>query len=116
MAITKDYKKEIIKEFGKNNNKKGPSEEKQIIVNLAKEGKLIKLDNDYYIHKDNYDKAIEAAKKILDKNGTMKLPELRDALGTSRKYAILLADYFDKIHFTKFIDDYRVYYNKDASK
>lgn len=101
---------EIIEEFGKGKMKKGPSEEKQIIVNLAKEGKLIKLDNDYYIHKDNFDMAVNIAKEILTKNGSMLMKDLRDALKTSRKYAILLVDYFDKVHFTKTVGDHREFY------
>lgn len=67
---------------------------------LTERAVLVRLDAQLLIHRD----ALEAAKKI-----TLQLfvnrplfttMDFRDALGVSRKYAVPLLDYFDRIRFT----------------
>ena len=81
-----------------------------MIVDLAKDGKLVKLSNEYYIHKTHFDKALEIVNKHFEKNEKLKMSELRDLLETSRKYAILILDYMDQKRITKLVGDYRVKY------
>lgn len=100
---------EVVEEFaiikdGKNNK----LEIRQMIVDLAKEGKLIKLSNDYYIHKNHFDKALEKVYKLFEKSDKITMPELRTELETSRKYAILIIDYLDQKRITKLVQDYRI--------
>lgn len=101
---------EVIAEFSKTNNKKGPSGEKQIIVNLARDGVLVKLTPEYYMHKDFYNKAVDTTVKYLNEHKTMMMKDLRDMLKTSRKFAIFLVDHMDKMHITKTVGDHRELY------
>ncbi|MBO6119193.1 MAG: selenocysteine-specific translation elongation factor [Lachnospiraceae bacterium] len=100
---------DVVTEFstikdGKNNK----LEIRQMIVDLAKEGKLIKLSNDYYIHKDNFDKVLAVVDKLFENSDRITMTELRDKLETSRKYAILIIDYLDQKRITKLAGEYRM--------
>ena len=89
---------------GKNNK----LEIRQILVDLAKENKIVKLSSEYYIHKSFYDKALNILYKLFEKGDKVTMPQLRDEIDASRKYAILLMDHFDQKHITKMVQDYRV--------
>lgn len=75
---------------------------------LIEMGKLVKLDEDIAISKSAYDDAAELLKKHIKENGSIQLGQFRDMLGTSRKYAMALLDYFDQNKVTKRIGDNRV--------
>lgn len=81
---------------------------RQMLVDLAKDGKLVKLSKDYYIHIDYYNEALQIVKKTIDENGQISMPELRTLLETSRKYAILIMDYLDQKRITELHGLYRV--------
>ena len=104
LPLTQD----IVDEFSSGKPNQYKLQIRQIIVDLAKEGKIIKLTNDYYIHKTHYDKAIDVIRKWIESNDKMKMSELRDELGTSRKYAILILEYTDSKRITKMVGEYRV--------
>ena len=108
-AYTMPLTQEVVDEFATiKNGKNNKLEIRQMIVDLAKEGKLIKLSNDYYIHKKHYDKALEIVYKLFEKSDKITMPELRTELATSRKYAILIIDYMDQKRITKLVQDYRI--------
>ena len=85
---------------------------RQIINNLSKDKILLKLSDDYYIHKDSFNSALKVAYDYFDKHNEMRMADFRTLLGTSRKYAILLIDYMDKIKITKLEGDKRVLIKK----
>ena len=108
-AYTMPLTQEVVDEFAKVvNGKNNKLEIRQMIVDLAKDGKLVKLSNEYYIHKTHFDNALNVVNKLFENRDKITMPELRDKLGTSRKYAILIMDYLDQKRITKMIDDYRV--------
>lgn len=81
----------------------------QVVYNaLIEMGKLVKLDEDIAVSKSAYDDAVELLKKYIKENGSIQLGQFRDLLGTSRKYAMALLDYFDRNKVTKRIGDNRV--------
>ena len=83
----------------------------QIVYNaLIEMGELIKLDEDTAFSKDAYSEAVELLRKFLMENGSIQLGQFRDILGTSRKYAMALLDYFDQNKITKRVGDNRVLY------
>ena len=104
LPLTQD----VVNEFSVGKPNQYKLQIRQIIVDLTKEGKLVKLSNDYYIHKSYYDKAIDIIHKFLESHDKMKMSELRDALDTSRKYAILILDYTDLKRITKMAGEYRI--------
>ncbi len=69
---------------------------------------VVGLDQQTVIHKDYYDQAKAIVLEKLDKNGEITLAELRDEIQSSRKYAVLLLDDFDKKKMTRRIEDKRV--------
>ncbi|MBQ9966427.1 MAG: selenocysteine-specific translation elongation factor [Clostridia bacterium] len=80
----------------------------QVMDMMLSEGILIRLDPQIYIHSECYNKALETVYELIDKNGQTTLAEFRDALGTSRKYAVALLEYFDNRKLTKKVGDTRV--------
>jgi selenocysteine-specific elongation factor len=70
-------------------------------VDLSKDGILVKLSKDYYMHVDYYNKALKIIKEQIDEKGELGMPEFRTLLETSRKYAILIMDYTDQKRITE---------------
>ncbi len=73
-------------------------------------GELIKLDEEIAFSKAAYNQAVEELRSFIKANGPIQLGQFRDLLGTSRKYAVALLDYFDQNKITKRVGDNRVLY------
>lgn len=80
---------------------------KQLIEALQMEGRLVKLNYNYYMHADCMEKAMALLRNAISENGRITLSQYRDLLGTSRKYAIMILEYFDQQKITRLIDDAR---------
>lgn len=78
----------------------------QSITNVT----IIRLDKDIYIHADVLEEAKDLAMGILEKDGKLTLADFRNATESSRKYALLILDYFDGQKITRRVEDYRVKY------
>ncbi|MDN5347990.1 MAG: selenocysteine-specific elongation factor [Clostridia bacterium] len=79
----------------------------ELLHYASRQGTLVRLSEDLYLHSE----ALEAAKEQIRRlaaNGPVTLGEVRDALGSSRKYVLPLLEYLDQIKFTKRIGDKRV--------
>jgi selenocysteine-specific elongation factor len=57
--------------------------------------------------KDVYDALLNTLKTWLEEHDTITLAEYRDAMNTSRKYALAALEYFDRNHMTKKEGDLR---------
>ena len=99
---------DVVTEFSKNLPPQEKGDARQIIADLTKDGTLVKLSNDYYIHKVYFDKAVDATNKFFETNEKMQMKDLRDMLATSRKYAILIIDCMDRKKITAMRGDYRI--------
>lgn len=86
----------------------GDKQKAQVLDAMLGERQLVRLDPQIYIGAGWYDKALELAYSMIDKNGSVTLAEFRDGLGTSRKYAVALLEHFDKSRLTKKVGDARV--------
>lgn len=75
---------------------------------LIKENVLIKIAPDFYLHRKVLDEAKEKLREAFKAKGKLRVSEIRDVLSTSRKYAVPLAEYLDKMKFTRRIGDERV--------
>ena len=84
------------------------AEMSEALVYLVNQGKLIRLDGENYFSR----LAIEEGKMILEEyfkeEQQLSLATARDLLKTSRKYALPLVEYYDKIRFTRRIGDMRI--------
>ena len=79
----------------------------QILKFMTESGTLITLPNGR-IHKDYFDKAVSMAMEMIEKDGSLKLADFRNALDTSRKYAVDILDKMDEMGYTLFKDGIRV--------
>ncbi|MEG2096843.1 MAG: selenocysteine-specific translation elongation factor [Pseudoflavonifractor sp.] len=74
---------------------------RQVAERLIRDGVLVILDGTHRIHRDNLAQAQAILRALLTETDTLTLASYRDALGCSRKYALLLLDYWDKIGLTQ---------------
>ncbi|MBK5252942.1 MAG: selenocysteine-specific translation elongation factor [Peptostreptococcaceae bacterium] len=81
---------------------------KDYLIYLEKKGALIRLGNDLYISKSNFDKAIDLFRKLSQKGG-VSLGDFRDELNTSRKNALLILDAFDAKNITYKVENLRYF-------
>jgi selenocysteine-specific elongation factor len=67
---------------------------------LAERGLIVRLDDKIWMHRDAVEAGKQTALKLLQKAPAFSTMEFRDALGVSRKFAVPLIDYLDKMRFT----------------
>ncbi len=67
---------------------------------LAEHGIVVKLDEKVWMHRDAVDAGKRKALELFQKRPLFSTMDFRDALGVSRKFAVPLVDYFDRIRFT----------------
>jgi len=84
------------------------NEIQKVYNSLIDMGELVKVDEEIVFAKEAYNESIDILKTFIKENKAIQLGEFRDLLGTSRKYAIALLDYFDQNKITKRQEDKRV--------
>lgn len=86
-----------------------PDQVRDIILDdMVDREMLVLLTPDLFISKTYYEKAIDLVKAMIQKNGEMKLAEFRDAIDSSRKYAVAILEKLDRDKITKMRGDVRV--------
>ncbi len=96
---------EVLKELGISKS------DMYLVDSLYDSAKLVRISETFTLSKSSYDKAHSLLLQHFENNESIKLSEYRDITGTSRKIAVSLLDYFDKIGITKRIEDVRVLVN-----
>lgn len=87
---------------------KDKKQAKQVLMDLFKEGTVVKLNPGAYLHKEHFDRAMELLRGHFADHPTISLGEYRDLLGTSRKYVLMILEYLDQQKITKKQDDVRI--------
>lgn len=77
------------------------TKEEQEILEAILGDTLIRISEEYVYSIDFYNKAMDTIRNLSQQNKGFTLAEFRDETKTSRKYAMLLLEYFDQIKFTK---------------
>ncbi|EEQ56838.1 selenocysteine-specific translation elongation factor [Clostridiales bacterium 1_7_47FAA] len=90
------------------NQFKDKNRAKQIIADMHKNGKLVKLNPASYMDSAAYGQVLARLKDYLTENGEISLGEFRDMCGTSRKYAVQMLEFMDKKKITKMVGEKRV--------
>ena len=80
---------------------------KQVLESLVSGGELVLLSPQILYHGETYARVYEQARLFFDTHTEMTLAEFRDLLGTSRKYALAILEYFDRNKLTKKDGDLR---------
>jgi len=75
---------------------------------LLRQGTLVLLTPQMIMHRDMVDRALTLALNMIEREGSLTLANFRTQLGTTRRYAVALLEYFDKIKATQMKGDVRV--------
>ena len=79
---------------------------------LTKEGLVVKVAQDAYYAQATLDGFAKTIRVYLEEHTSATAAQLKEALGTSRKYAMPLLEYFDEVHLTKREGDLRFLYDQ----
>ena len=88
-----------------------PGQDKEItkLLKLAvAEGRLVHVGQQIHLHFESVAELKEKLTEALGASEGMTLSEIRELFGTTRKYAVPIAEYLDKIGFTRRKGDVRV--------
>jgi len=80
---------------------------KQVVESLVSSGELVMLTPQLCIHQDVYLDVCKKTKAYMDQHETIALADFRDMMGTSRKYALAVLEYYDKNKILKKEGDLR---------
>lgn len=80
---------------------------KQVLDSVVSGGDIVMLTPQICYSRESYEKACDAAKAHFAGHDTITLAEFRDAMATSRKYALAVLEYFDKNGITRKDGDFR---------
>ncbi len=81
---------------------------KQITEDMVSEGILVKLNYRYYMHSKAWEKAMDLFHEHMKDNDSITLAQMRDILGSSRKYTVLILEALDEMKITRLVGDARV--------
>jgi len=86
------------------------------LIDVAEEQRLlVRMAAEIYLHPDTEKQAKQCLSNKMIDGAALTVGEIREALGTSRKFAVPLCEYFDKIGFTRRDGNLR-YLVRDISK
>ncbi|NCB30279.1 MAG: selenocysteine-specific translation elongation factor [Clostridia bacterium] len=80
----------------------------KVLDYLTHEGELVPLEPDLLFSRAAMDEAERLLRELAAQNGEVTLAQFRDAIGTSRKYAMALLEYWDVTGITRKNGDARV--------
>ena len=80
---------------------------KQVLESLISSGQLVMLTPQLYYHQQTFDRVLEQTRAFFAEKEELTLAEFRDMLGTSRKYALAVLEYYDRNKMTKKDGDIR---------
>ena len=80
---------------------------KQVLESLISSGQLVMLTPQLYYHHQTYQRVLEQTRAFFAEKEDLTLAEFRDMLGTSRKYALAVLEYYDRNKMTKKEGDIR---------
>lgn len=96
LSVSKD---EVLSTLGK--------DMEPLVEALIKEGKIIRLNSQFLIHRERYDGLVDQVVDYLDKNGQITLATFRDMTDSSRKIALPILEHFDNNKITLKTGDIR---------
>ena len=78
-----------------------PKDKLMRLLNVAEQqGKLLRIDGNLMFTQSNFIKLKDKVLTHIASHGDMSVPEFKDLAQTSRKYAVPLLEYFDKLKIT----------------
>ena len=87
-----------------------PGEFKELLGMMLSQNEIIKVSEDMFVEKSNFEFAKKAISDKIKENGDIKLGEVSTLLDSSRKFMVPFMEYLDKVKFTIRRDDARILY------
>ncbi|MCM8747439.1 selenocysteine-specific translation elongation factor [Thermomicrobium sp. CFH 73360] len=84
--------------------------ESELVQALADLGRVVRITDDVVFAPEAWEAIQQRVLALIDAYGSVTLAQVRDELGTSRKYAQALLEYLDQRHVTRRVGDARVRY------
>lgn len=78
---------------------------------LLEEGEIEQVNPDYFLSRGKLAEAESLIRSFLERKGRLRVGDLKEMLGATRKYAIPLLEYFDRRRVTRREGDLRVPYD-----
>ena len=75
--------------------------EKQQVLEFMLQSDFLVFPGQYILTETQYREAKESAERLFLEKGILKLPDFRDSIGTSRKFALMLLERFDQEKLTR---------------
>lgn len=79
-----------------------------LLSNLIDRGDLVRLDDKLNLHPQYLEEAKAYVVAHIQEQGSLKLADFRDHINSSRKYAVAILDYFDRIKLTRMKGEVRI--------
>ena len=89
---------------------------RRLAAALAQDGRLVLLAPDIALSRQTYDRWLRTVRGLFEANPRVTVREVRDALGTSRKYALALLEYLDGRAITRRVGDVRRWLGDDSER
>ena len=80
----------------------------EVLNLLDEQGKVVRVSETVVYSTAAYEQMVEIISEYIRENGDISVANVRDVLGTSRKYALALMDYMDHKRITRRVGDTRV--------
>ena len=80
----------------------------EVLNLLDEQGKVVRVSDTVVYSADAYAQMVDIVSEYIRENGEISVANVRDVLGTSRKYALALMDYMDHKRITRRVGDARV--------
>jgi selenocysteine-specific elongation factor len=97
-------------------DKKREREIKQLIDMAVAQDELVHVEGDLFLHRESEEKMRDLLAERLAGSEGMTISEIREVLATTRKYAVPICQYLDRIGFTRRVGDLRILGNPPASR
>ncbi|RMG72549.1 MAG: hypothetical protein D6711_12725, partial [Chloroflexi bacterium] len=79
-----------------------------VLYALIERGDIVQIQPDLILSRRVYEHMLAGVLEIIDKQGAVDVKTLRDYFNTSRKYAIGLLEYLDRLGVTRRVGDVRI--------
>lgn len=81
---------------------------KPVLQLCTSAGELVHIGAEIFLHRNNYRELLRVVRKMFAQSDSITVSDLREALSSSRKFAIPICEHLDRIGFTKRRGDHRV--------
>jgi selenocysteine-specific elongation factor len=79
----------------------------RMIEQAEANGQLVRIDGELLLHGRRYEEMKETVRRLIESQGPVTLSAMREALGSTRKFVVPMAEHLDKIRFTRRRGDLR---------